>query len=75
MVVIYAADGRPLQEGVDYTAAPPGCMEHADSRLHEFIEGMKYWIRGYQDWVVRDTQRYAVAYAADDADDRMYHCM
>lgn len=40
--------------------------------LHGFIDGLKYWIRGYLDWVVHDTLRYADQYIESDADDRRF---
>ncbi|KAL1850427.1 hypothetical protein VTK73DRAFT_9686 [Phialemonium thermophilum] len=84
MVVIYAGGGKSLQEGVDRTRArvqseiddfvalSEKVVRDAEPRLRGFVEGMKYWIRGYQDWVLKDTQRYAAQFAAVDADDRMY---
>lgn len=82
MVGIYAAQGHSLQESVDYTAmrvraeiddfaALAGAMEmHASPALQGAIAGMKDWMRGYQDWVGSDTQRYSEAFAGQDADDR-----
>lgn len=37
--------------------------------LHGFIDRLKYWIRGYLDWVVHDTLRYADQFIESDADD------
>ncbi|WP_179404642.1 terpene synthase family protein [Burkholderia guangdongensis] len=82
MVVIHASLGHTLQESVDYTAArvraeidafvrrADALMPLADARLLGLVDGFKFWIRGYLDWVAMDTQRYAAAFAADDADDR-----
>ncbi|CAB3769366.1 sesquiterpene cyclase [Burkholderia sp. MSh2] len=81
MVLIRRLEGHTLQEGVDYTAArvrdeigefvrcADALSQHADTRVRGLVDGCRYWIRGYLDWVARDTQRYAAAYA-DDADDR-----
>ncbi|MDN7439597.1 hypothetical protein QZM64_10560, partial [Burkholderia cepacia] len=44
--------------------------QHADTRVRGLVDGCRYWIRGYLDWVARDTQRYTAAAAAGDADDR-----
>lgn len=82
MVTIYAAQGHTLQEGIDITArrvrseitafarlAETVLME-ASPQLSGYIDGMKYWMRGYQDWVDHDTARYARTYAKHDSDDR-----
>jgi len=82
MVLIHAEEGHMLQEGVDYTAARVDAeiaqfvqlsnvtMVLAGPELRGLIDGFKYWIRGYLDWVGQDTLRYAAAFAAKDADDR-----
>ena len=82
MVVIHAAQGYTLQESVDYTAArvneeiaqfvqlSNAITAHASKNLRGLIDGLKYWTRGYLDWVAQDTQRYAAAFAGGDADDR-----
>jgi hypothetical protein len=82
MVAIHAAEGHTLQESVDYTAArvdteiaqfvqlSEAIIPNAGTRLCGLIDGLKYWIRGYLDWVAQDTLRYAAAFAAGDADDR-----
>ncbi|ALX11759.1 sesquiterpene cyclase [Burkholderia cepacia JBK9] len=82
MVMIHAARGHSLQAGVDYTAdrvraeiaefvqCADALVQHADTRVRGLVDGYRYWIRGYLDWVTRDTQRYAAAFAAGDADDR-----
>jgi hypothetical protein len=82
MVVIYASQGYTLQEGIDYTAARVReeivelvklsnmILPQASKNLHGFVDGVKYWVRGYQDWVIEDTQRYALVFADGDADDR-----
>jgi hypothetical protein len=43
---------------------------HASTQLLGLVDGLRYWIRGYMDWVAQDTMRYAAAFAANDADDR-----
>ncbi|MEC5146976.1 hypothetical protein UNH65_25745 [Chitinophaga sp. 180180018-2] len=82
MPLIYAAQGHTLQEGIDYAAErvreeieqfvqlSDALMLQAGERLGGLINGFKYWIRGYMDWVAKDTLRYATEFAADDADDR-----
>jgi hypothetical protein len=82
MVGTYAADGHTLQEGVDYTVArvhaeieqfqqlADEITRDANAQLCGLVDGCRYWIRGYMDWVVQDTQRYAVKFAIGDADDR-----
>lgn len=82
MVVIYAENGRTLQESVDYTAErvrreissfatlAEQVKLYGSPRLRGFVEGLQYWIRGYQDWVELDTERYSANHAAADADDR-----
>jgi hypothetical protein len=82
MVAVEAAPCGSLQRGVDRTAArvreqidqlmtlAQRMEPSADLRLKGYIDGIKDWIRGYFDWVAQDTQRYAIAYAAQDADDR-----
>ncbi|MCA7998863.1 terpene synthase family protein [Burkholderia metallica] len=82
MVMIHASRGHTLQESVDYTAervreeirafiqCADVLTQHADTRVRGLVDGCRYWIRGYLDWVARDTQRYAAAFAAGDADDR-----
>lgn len=82
MVVIHAAQGHTLQESIDYTAARVDeevaqfvqisntITAHASKNLRGLIDGLKYWTRGYLDWVAQDTQRYAAAFASGDADDR-----
>ena len=82
MVTVYASQGRTLQEGVDITAQrvrkeisglarlSQEAEEHASAALLGYITGMKDWTRGYQDWFDQDTERYAAAHAAHDADDR-----
>lgn len=85
MVTLYAAQGRSLQSGIDITARRVRSEIAAFARLAQtvtpwasphlagYIEGMKYWMRGYQDWVEHDTARYASAYAKQDSDDRHIH--
>ncbi|KAH7010119.1 terpene synthase metal-binding domain-containing protein [Ilyonectria destructans] len=82
MVIIHSSKGHSLQESVDWTAArvrneiaefvkiSDEIMPQAGEQLQGFIEGLRFWMRGYQDWVERDTERYAAVYAAEDADDR-----
>lgn len=74
--------GHSLQESVDYTAArvnaeishfirlSDALMPDASPQLLGFIDGLKHWTRGNQDWVEQNTQRYAAAFAATDADNR-----
>ncbi|TDD96335.1 terpene synthase family protein [Actinomadura rubrisoli] len=82
MVTLYAAQGQTLREAVDTTAgrvrveidaflrsAQPA-QQTASPALFKYIEGLKDWMRGYQDWYDHDTQRYATAHAEQDADDR-----
>ncbi|KAM4060768.1 terpene synthase metal-binding domain-containing protein [Hirsutella rhossiliensis] len=82
MVVIYAAEGRTLQEAIECTAKrvneeiskftqlSSAVLPHASAQLCGLVQGFKYWIRGYQDWVQKDTLRYAATFAVADADDR-----
>jgi hypothetical protein len=82
MVTLYAAQGHGLQEAVDITAErvrteitafarlAKGVEHRASAQLAGYLTGLKDWMRGYQDWVERDTGRYATAHAAQDADDR-----
>ncbi|RQT54918.1 terpene synthase family protein [Burkholderia cepacia] len=82
MVMIHASRGHTLQASVDYTAervraeisafvlCADALAQHADTRVRGLVDGCRYWIRGYLDWVARDTQRYTAAAAAGDADDR-----
>lgn len=82
IVTVYAAQGYPLQEAVDMTArrvrseiaAFARLAEEVDRRasvrLRGYLTGMKDWMRGYQDWFDFDTERYSVARATRDADDR-----
>ncbi|NIG56423.1 sesquiterpene cyclase [Chitinophaga sp. Cy-1792] len=81
MVLIYAEQGHTLQEGVDYTAtrvyeelarfiiSSDELLATADAPLKGLIDGLKYWMKGYMDWVNLDTLRYSAVFAADDADD------
>jgi hypothetical protein len=81
MVGTYAATGHTIQESIDYTAErvymeinqfqqlSDALMQGGSQELHGLIEGLQYWTRGYMDWVVHDTQRYATQYKASDADD------
>ncbi|KAK5996236.1 Sesquiterpene synthase [Cladobotryum mycophilum] len=82
MVVIRAFEGYTLQESIDYTAARVNTeisqflvlSDEITARdgpnIAGLVDGMKYWIRGYQDWVEKDTLRYATQFASMDADDR-----
>ncbi|KID63054.1 (+)-corvol ether B synthase/(+)-corvol ether A synthase (2E,6E)-farnesyl diphosphate cyclizing [Metarhizium brunneum] len=82
MVVIYAEQGGSLQNSVETTAARVDAeissfLELADAvtaranvTLRGLVDGLKYWIRGYLDWVEHDTLRYVDKFAAVDADDR-----
>ncbi|MFY2560592.1 terpene synthase family protein [Corallococcus terminator] len=81
MVILHAAQGHTRQEGTDYTASrvqaevdafqrEASLMEpRASKELRGFIAGMRDWMRGYQDWVVLDTQRYLTTHAEQDAND------
>lgn len=76
------ATGHSLQESVNYTAARVEAeislfvmasdllLLNASPQLQGFIDGLKHWTRGNQDWVEQNTQRYAAAFAAIDADNR-----
>ncbi|KAJ5971451.1 terpene synthase metal-binding domain-containing protein [Penicillium vulpinum] len=82
MVGTYAGSGYTLQESVDYTAERVKAeiisfkrLSHkillsASPQLCGLVQGYEYWIRGYIDWVMKDTKRYATEFAAGDADDR-----
>jgi Terpene synthase family 2, C-terminal metal binding len=82
MATLYAAQGRSLQQAVDLTAERVRAEIAAFARFAEtleaeagpqlsgFIRGLKDWMRGYQDWVEHDTNRYAAEHASTDADDR-----
>lgn len=82
MVTLYAGEGRPLQQAVDVTssrvrAEVDGFVQLEESvrpwaspALRDYIQGMKHWMCGYQDWYDHDTQRYAPDSAAQEADDR-----
>jgi hypothetical protein len=82
MVTVYAAQGRTLQEAIDITAHRVRSEITAFAQLSQTVErqaspqlsgcitGLKDWMRGYQDWVERDTGRYASTHAEHDSDDR-----
>lgn len=82
IVGTYASSGLTMQESIDYTAErvyteinqfqrlADAITPGASSQLSGLVEGFQYWIRGYMDWVVHDTKRYAMEFAAGDADDR-----
>jgi hypothetical protein len=82
LVTLYAVQGRRLQEAIDLTASRVRSELEEFLRLEDsvgrwaspallgYIQGMKHWMRGYQDWYDQDTQRYAPEYADQDADDR-----
>jgi hypothetical protein len=82
MVGTYAASGHTVQEGVDYTAErvraeivsfqqlSDKILPGASPKLCGLVEGLEYWMRGYMDWVAKDTKRYAIEFVANDADDR-----
>ncbi|MCP3163768.1 terpene synthase family protein [Myxococcus qinghaiensis] len=81
MVILHAAQGHTLQEGIDYTfekvraeidafqQEASQVEPHASKRLRGFITGMREWMRGYQDWVDLDTQRYSQQFLEQDAND------
>lgn len=82
MVGSHAASGHTLQESVDYTIErvraevsefqrlSDEILPSANNPLRGLVEGCAHWMRGYMDWVMKDTKRYAVETAASDADDR-----
>jgi hypothetical protein len=82
MVTLCHRKGFTLQQSVDLVAhrvraeiaafqVLATSIERAASvQLRGFITGLRNWMRGYQDWVDYDTQRYSTAYAGHDADDR-----
>jgi Terpene synthase family 2, C-terminal metal binding len=82
MVTLYAAHGHTLQQAVDITAGrvrseiaafvrlSRTVERTAGPRLSGLITGLKDWMRGYQDWIEADTDRYGTAHARRDADDR-----
>ncbi|WXB18322.1 hypothetical protein LZC94_13810 [Pendulispora albinea] len=81
MVTIYAFQGMTLQQAVDLVAARVNAEiaafqlvartvePAASSQLRGFIDGLRYWMHGYQDWVDYDTRRYSDEFIARDADD------
>ncbi|NVJ26240.1 sesquiterpene cyclase [Myxococcus sp. AM011] len=81
MVILHAAQGHTIQEGIDYTARKvyeeidafqreaSQVEPHASKELRGFITGMRDWMRGYQDWVDLDTQRYSQQFLEQDAND------
>ncbi|MGF1425821.1 terpene synthase family protein [Kitasatospora sp. LaBMicrA B282] len=81
MAAIYAHHGLPMQQAVDLVAARVrseiasfqalalALEPHASRRLRGHIDGLRHWMRGYQDWVDHDTLRYADAFIDSDADD------
>ncbi|MFI5783578.1 hypothetical protein [Nocardia sp. NPDC051570] len=82
MVIVYVNKGLTLQQSVDLVAARVrseiaqfqelglGVEPLASPQLNGWIDGLRHWMRGYQDWVENDTQRYADAYLDGDSDDR-----
>ncbi|KAJ6012341.1 terpene synthase metal-binding domain-containing protein [Penicillium canescens] len=88
MVLIREMEGYTLDESVEYTATrvhseiaqfiqlSDVVALNGGKALCGLIDGLKYWIRGYQDWVNGDTLRYATVYAASDSDDRgLLNCL
>ncbi|BAJ27126.1 MULTISPECIES: sesquiterpene cyclase [Kitasatospora] len=81
MAAIYAHRGLSLQQAVDLVALRVRgeiasfqslaltLEPHASRPLRGFVDGLRHWMRGYQDWVENDTLRYADAFIAEDADD------
>ncbi|PHH78674.1 hypothetical protein CDD80_6486 [Ophiocordyceps camponoti-rufipedis] len=81
-VIICARDVGSLQGGVDKMAEivrgeidrfielSAVVSQRAGPELEGFIDGMRLWMKGYQNWADRDTLRYDVAFADLDADDR-----
>ncbi|KAF1739703.1 Germacrene A synthase [Beauveria bassiana] len=75
-------EGHSLQESVDYTATRVNAeisrfvrlsdtlLPDASPQLQGFIDGLKYWTRGNQDWVDKNSLRYAASFATMDADNR-----
>ncbi|KAG8408307.1 hypothetical protein J3459_017912 [Metarhizium acridum] len=83
MVTIYIQQGQSLSEAVSTTTARVNnelsdfckladivTAPSISDELRGYVDGLKYWIRGYMDWVVHDTERYADKFIASDADDR-----
>jgi hypothetical protein len=81
MVTLYVAQGLTLQEAVDLVAGRVNaeiaafqllaCAVEATAspRLRGFIDGMRHWMHGYQDWYDHDTRRYSDEFIGQDADD------
>lgn len=81
MVILYTRQGLSLQQSVDFVAhrvrseiasfqsLALTVEPHAGPEMRGFITGLRNWMRGYQDWVENDTQRYADAYIDQDAND------
>ncbi|MFY1831196.1 terpene synthase family protein [Myxococcus fulvus] len=79
-ILVYMDQGHSLQESLDYTAQRvreeiqvfeqlATRLEARGSReLKGFISGLRIWMRGYQDWVDHDTQRYSARFAELGAD-------
>jgi hypothetical protein len=61
---------RVRKEISDLAQLSEDVEKHANATLLGYITGLKDWTRGYQDWFDHDTERYAAAHAARDADDR-----
>ena len=82
LVTVHTLEGRSLQEAVDHVATQVRTAldaftrlaleveESASAEVRGAIAGMRSWMRGYQDWVTGDTQRYARRHLREDADDR-----
>lgn len=81
MVSLFASRGLTLQQAVDLVAARvyaeiasfqllARTVEPTAGRaLRGFVAGLRFWMRGYQDWVDHDTARYSDEHIAEDADD------
>ncbi|WP_255203893.1 hypothetical protein [Myxococcus sp. AM011] len=82
MVLLFAAQGHSLQEGIDYTARrvrdeiaafqeeATRLERDASKELRGYISGMREWLMGDQDWADLVTHRYLAKFAEQDADDR-----
>lgn len=81
LVGVRAQEGYSLQESVDHVAGKvrdeidrfqrlaARVEPQASPEVRGTISGMRDWMRGYQNWVTLDTQRYLGKYADEDADD------
>lgn len=82
LVTLYIRDGYSLQDAVNQTIMcvheelrefkdlAERTIPSASSQVRGYIQGLTHWMRGYQDWVNRDTARYDRVYIPTDPDDR-----